>query len=61
MKASAWVLVLMLTGSVGAVEPAQLDSASKVEFRWGEKIEMRDGIHLSATVYTPKGDRKSVV
>ncbi|MBL8268479.1 CocE/NonD family hydrolase [Steroidobacter sp.] len=30
-------------------------AAAKVEFQWGVKIPMRDGVHLNATAYTPKG------
>ena len=28
--------------------------AAKIEFHWGVKIPMRDGVQLNATVYTPK-------
>ena len=31
--------------------------AANVEFHWGIKIPLRDGIHLNATVYTPKNQR----
>src|SRR5687768_841218 len=27
----------------------------EVEFRWGARIPMRDGVHLNATLYLPKG------
>lgn len=29
-----------------------------VEFHWGSKIPLRDGIHLNATVYTPRDQRE---
>ena len=34
-----------------------LPDAAKVDFRWGVKIPLRDGVHLSATVYTPRGQK----
>ena len=29
----------------------------EIDFKWGEKIPMRDGIHLNATLYCPKTDK----
>jgi putative CocE/NonD family hydrolase len=34
---------------------SSLQNSKKVDFHWGIKIPLRDGIHLSATVYVPKG------
>jgi putative CocE/NonD family hydrolase len=31
---------------------------SEIEFRWGVKIPLRDGIHLNATLYLPKVQRE---
>jgi uncharacterized protein len=38
-------------------EEAQASDASKVDFKWNEKIPLRDGVRLSATVYTPRGQK----
>lgn len=48
---------LLITCNAVAAEPPPPDTAS-VDFAWGVKIPMRDGIRLNATVYTPK-DRKT--
>ena len=31
------------------------EKPENVDFMWGEKIPMRDGIHLNATIYKPIG------
>jgi predicted acyl esterase len=31
--------------------------AANVDFRWNQKIPLRDGVQLSATVYTPRGQK----
>jgi len=36
--------------------PAEPDAA-KVQFTWGVKIPLRDGVHLNATVYTPRDQK----
>jgi putative CocE/NonD family hydrolase len=38
-------------------EPPPVPDAALVEFRWDVKIPLRDGIHLSATVYTPRNQK----
>jgi|SRR5579872_311022 len=56
-----WTIVALATSAAGAVEampsaneaPAVPDVA-KVDLHWGVKIPLRDGVHLSATVYTPR-------
>ena len=44
---ASWPLVVLAEGA-----PQEIDSAS-VSFKWGVKIPLRDGVKLSATVYTP--------
>jgi putative CocE/NonD family hydrolase len=39
--------------AIAADTPASPDPA-KVELHWGQKIPLRDGVHLNATVYLPK-------
>ena len=36
---------------------AQVPDAANVDFRWNQKIPLRDGVQLSATVYTPHGQK----
>ena len=36
---------------------ANVPDAAKVDFRWNQKIPLRDGVQLSATVYTPRGQK----
>jgi uncharacterized protein len=38
-------------------ETAPTPDAANVDFRWDQKIPLRDGVHLSATVYTPRGQK----
>ena len=38
-------------------EPAPAADAAKVEFHWDQNIPLRDGIRLSATVYTPRNQK----
>jgi uncharacterized protein len=53
-----WAFLL----AVGLVSADTTDApdASKIDFHWGIKIPMRDGVHLNATVYTPR-DQKGPV
>ncbi len=38
---------------LSANEAPSVPDAANVEFRWDQKIPLRDGVHLSATVYLP--------
>ena len=38
-------------------EQAPAADATKVDFRWNEKIPLRDGVRLSAMVYTPRAQK----
>jgi uncharacterized protein len=59
MKISArlTVAMLLLLGSftAGAVPAGALADAAKVEWQWGVKIPLRDGVRLNATLYKPAG------
>lgn len=66
MSANLWrmlttgvAIMAMLAGApeVRAQEDASVVDAAKVDWRWGVKIPMRDGVSLHATVYTPKGQK----
>jgi putative CocE/NonD family hydrolase len=48
-------LLLSAPLSAGAVTADALAEAAKVEWQWGVKIPLRDGVHLNATVYKPAG------
>jgi uncharacterized protein len=39
---------------LSAISPSDLEAADKVQLTWGVKIPLRDGVHLNATVYTPR-------
>jgi uncharacterized protein len=38
-------------------EQAPVTDATHVDFKWNERIPLRDGVRLSATVYTPRGQK----
>ena len=38
--------------------PPLMPDQAKVDFRWGVKIPLRDGVQLNATVYTPRGQKE---
>ena len=42
-----------------ASPPSDLDAADRVQLTWGVKIPMRDGVHLSATVYRPRDQQSA--
>jgi putative CocE/NonD family hydrolase len=53
-----WVCVALLIFSTGnAADTVAAHDAASIEFRWGERIPMRDGIHLNATVYLPENQQ----
>lgn len=55
MRSLIWVIASLAAAlsASKADETAFVSDAAKVSFQWGVKIPMRDGLHLSATVYTP--------
>lgn len=50
----AAMLGVLATVAVQADQPASPPDAERVKFQWGVKIPLRDGVKLSATVYTPR-------
>jgi len=42
---------------LSANEAASVPDAANVDFRWDQKIPLRDGVRLSATVYTPRNQK----
>jgi hypothetical protein len=40
-----------------ANQGATVPDAANVDFHWNQKITLRDGVNLSATVYTPRGQK----
>lgn len=57
-KAARGLLAAILAcaaSGAGAIPPAALDDAATVEWHWGVKIPLRDGVHLNATLYAPAG------
>jgi uncharacterized protein len=62
MKISVLALLICMLSldppSLHAQEsPTAEPDAAKVQFTWGVKIPMRDGVHLNATVYTPRDQK----
>src|SRR5262249_41764084 len=57
MKYALLALAAVSFCALAADAPAPLDAA-KVQFTWGVKIPMRDGVKLDATVYRPSGQEK---
>ncbi len=55
-KVAGLMAAAMAALSAGAADPGKESppDAAKVEFRWGEKIPMSDGVRLNATVYLPR-------
>ncbi|MGO9932473.1 MAG: CocE/NonD family hydrolase [Steroidobacteraceae bacterium] len=51
----AAVLLSLKPFAAVAVPTAALGEAAKVEWQWGVKIPLRDGVHLNATLYKPAG------
>src|SRR5580693_3704720 len=51
------IAALLLSASLtaGAVPAGALADAAKVEWQWGVKIPLRDGVRLNATLYKPAG------
>ena len=50
------VVFLVVAPAIAKAEPAAaLDDAAKVEWQWGVKIPLRDGVRLNATLYKPAG------
>jgi len=56
--AAAAAVLLLVPLAAGAVAAAELAEAAKVEWHWGVKIPLRDGVHLNATVYRPAGQKE---
>jgi hypothetical protein len=56
MKNTLRVLALLIVSFSAWADgaPPGLSDAAKVQFSWGVKIPLRDGVHLNATVYTPR-------
>ena len=48
-------LLLLASLTAAAVPAGALADAAKVEWQWGVKIPLRDGVHLNATLYKPAG------
>ena len=44
----------------GADTPAQSDQGTPVDFQWGVKIPLRDGVKLNATLYKPQGQKDAL-
>ena len=50
-----WFAGIGPAGVASAASEAALEAAAKVEWHWGVRIPLRDGVELSATAYLPAG------
>jgi uncharacterized protein len=57
-SAAAAVLLGSAASVAGAVPADALAEAAKVDWQWGVKIPLRDGVHLNATLYRPAGQKE---
>jgi putative CocE/NonD family hydrolase len=46
--------------SIAAAQPADPERGGPIDFRWGEKIALRDGVKLNATLYLPRALKEPV-
>jgi putative CocE/NonD family hydrolase len=53
----AWIL-LSSASAVGAAASPATDDA--IDFQWGVKIPLRDGVRLNATLYRPQGQKEAL-
>lgn len=51
-------LLLISPFPTGAVPVGALTDAAKVQWKWGVKVPLRDGVHLNATLYQPAGQKE---
>jgi uncharacterized protein len=51
------MLALLLPFVAMADQAPTTSDADRVQWQWGVKVPMRDGVRLSATVYTPRGQK----
>jgi hypothetical protein len=51
-------LLLLMSLSSLAVPTDELAAAAKVEWQWGVKIPLRDGVRLNATLYKPSAQKE---
>ena len=55
-KIAHWMSELLLIGALGLVSTVVWSESDKepVDYSWGVRIPMRDGVELNATIYRPK-------
>ena len=57
LRSLAAFAALFLSIQLHAEEMAVADAAQPVDFQWGVKIPLRDGVKLNATLYRPQGQK----
>ena len=57
LEVSALLVGLLLSANARIAEADSTSDPDKIEFKWGVKIPMRDGVQLNATVYMPKDQK----
>ena len=53
----AMAVLITFSNPTWAADAAALADAAKVDWQWGVKIPLRDGVHLNATLYRPAGQK----
>jgi predicted acyl esterase len=53
-------VALSLCAQNHAEEATQDEPATPVDFQWGVKIPLRDGVKLNATLYRPQGQKDAL-
>lgn len=56
---ATWLVATMLTVALPTVADERPPDGRDIDIRWGVRIPLRDGIHLNATLYTPRGKAAS--
>jgi putative CocE/NonD family hydrolase len=59
LRLAALCSALLCSATLFAQAPA-VDKGGPVDFQWGVKIPLRDGVKLNATLYRPQGQKESV-
>lgn len=57
---SLFTWAALLAAQIALAQNPPTPDAANIEFHWGIKIPLRDGVHLNATLYTPQHQKQAV-
>ena len=60
LRTAAAAAVLVFANSILAADAPPADNPDPVDFTWGVKIPLRDGVNLNATLYRPQGQKDAL-